>query len=200
MDASPLFVMGGIGSGKSRLVERLGKRGAVTADLDRFGHQALTEPEVIEKVAARWPEVLVSGQVDRALLGKLVFGSSEQLKELERIVHPRIMVTTHQFIRDFKGPVVLEVSVPQAVPNTGLIVVVDVDDGVRQRRLRARGMTSEQISQRMDNQPSRVEFLAKANLVVNNNGSERELSIAVDRVWSWWNRSLKGHQDEPTMG
>jgi dephospho-CoA kinase len=190
----PLLVMGGMGSGKSRFLSMLAERGAATADADRFGHIALTEARIKDRVARRWPSALVEGEIDRAILAQIVFSSHKELTELEKIMHPMIRSMIEEFVAGAARPAAVEVSVPQASPASFLRVVVDASDEVRRRRLLGRGMTADEIVRRSRYQLSRRGCLQLADLVVNNDRDERRLAVAVGRVWQWWQPESKARR------
>src|SRR5215510_4294721 len=85
-------LIGGIGSGKSRVAAEFASRGAYVISGDAFGHQALRQPDIRDRVRQRWGDKVLdgSGEVDRKKLGALVFADARQLKELETLVFPYI--------------------------------------------------------------------------------------------------------------
>jgi len=85
---------GGIGSGKSTVVQMFADLGVPTLDLDEVGKvviQAL--PEVTEKLVAAFGQSIVDE--NRALLRKslarVAFASAESTQQLNRIIHPYIV-------------------------------------------------------------------------------------------------------------
>jgi dephospho-CoA kinase len=86
-----LGVVGGVGSGKSRVAEILSEFGCAVIDADRVGHEALREADIRQAVARRWPEAVgPDGEIDRKALAGCVFGDAGDLAELNAILHPRI--------------------------------------------------------------------------------------------------------------
>ena len=85
-------LIGGIGSGKSRVSELLARRGARVVSGDQAGHEALRQPEVKARVVERWgPDVLdAAGAIDRRRLAQRVFGDPAELRALEALVWPYI--------------------------------------------------------------------------------------------------------------
>src|ERR1700674_5189609 len=85
-------LVGGIGSGKSRVSAALARRGGRVIAGDAAGHEALRQPALKEKIVARWgPGVLDGdGNVDRGKLGAVVFADPAARRELEAIVQPWI--------------------------------------------------------------------------------------------------------------
>jgi dephospho-CoA kinase len=172
-------VTGGIGSGKSTVTRLASAAGYSTIDADLVGHDVLAGP-ARAAVAARWPEVMLEGQVDRKALGAIVFADRPQLKELEAITHPLISEELrHRMAATTRG--VLELSVPIALAGNLPTVVVDAPDEIRRERLRQRGLSDEAIEGRMANQPTRAEWLQMATVVIDNSGSPDDLHEAVTR-------------------
>jgi len=62
-------------------------------------------------------------------------------------------------------------------------VVVDAPDEVRLARLIARGMEDGDAARRMAAQPSRAEWLARADLVVDNGAGLGHLDAECRRAW-----------------
>ena len=178
------LLSGGIGTGKSRVRGLLGRSGWHVVDSDAVGHGVI-EPEgpAFREVAARWPEVLVDGRIDRSALGQIVFSDLDQLEELERITHPHIFGTIWSDIEENDGPVAVEI--PLLVNPFGprwKRLVVDCTDGERLARLIDRGMGEKDALERMAAQPKRSEWLASADLVLPNHGSLEELELTVLRL------------------
>lgn len=94
----PVFgLIGGVGSGKSRLASALREtRRVAIIDGDVAGHEVLRQSDVKEEIRRRFgPDVFNEyNEVDRRKVGRLVFGTSPEHRAartaLETIVHPRI--------------------------------------------------------------------------------------------------------------
>src|SRR4051812_48219771 len=159
-------LIGGIGAGKSRVAELLKGRGACVIDADAVGHEVLEVPEVRDLVVARFGTRVVRpaprpgeerGRVDRRLLGSIVFADPEALRDLERIVHPRMCLEFERRIarESARGAVPLIVLDAAILMETGwdrvcdLVVFVDAPLPVRLDRVsRARGWTGEDLRSR----------------------------------------------------
>lgn len=96
MDPSPLIIgiTGAIGSGKSVFGELLAKRGVAILDADRIAREVVAKGQpALEEIRARFGEEVIdpsSGELNRKLLGKIVFESKMKRLELEAILHPKI--------------------------------------------------------------------------------------------------------------
>jgi dephospho-CoA kinase len=176
---------GAIGSGKSTVGFLLAAKGARVIDADRIGH-AVIDPRgsAFAEVAARWPDTLVDGRIDRARLGTVVFADPGQLQELEEITHPRIVARLGELLADSTVPVVVvEISVPHLPVDAGWgRIVVTAGDHMRRRRLIERGLHPDEAEQRMAAQPPAGEWVEPGDIVVDNNGDIQQLRSEVDRV------------------
>jgi len=187
MDATGIRLTGGIGSGKSTAAGMLAARGAVVISADAAGHQVL-EPggAAVTAVADRWPQAVRDGRVDRSVLAEVVFEDAAALADLEAITHPLIADLLAERMAAASGPlIVLEIPVLRdGVGPAWPVVVVDAPDDVRRRRLEGRGMDPADVGRRMALQPSREEWLAVADYVVDNGGDLNTLAAECDRLWS----------------
>ena len=168
------------------------ERGAVVVDADRTAREVV-EPgtpglaEIREAFGAAM--VRPDGTLDRAALGARVFADPESRRALERITHPRIRARTLELIQAAPPEAVVVHDIPllvetAAAPTYHLVVVVDVDDEERVRRLVAfRGMPEDDARARIANQASRADRIAVADVVVDNNGPTAGLASQVDRLW-----------------
>ncbi len=124
---------GGIASGKSLVRRHLEIMSVPVIDADAIGHLVL-EPEgpAFGAVADRWPEVIVNGLVDRARLGEIVFGNSEELAVLESITHPHIFDTIRSRVEEIGPGVIVEMPLLDRRPGPEwLLVAVDSREEVR---------------------------------------------------------------------
>ena len=181
------LLTGGIGSGKSTVRKMLSKRGALTIDADQVGHQVL-EPggAAHDAVAARWPEVVFDGIIDRTRLADIVFHEPSELHALEAISHPAITATLRKWVDESDAEViVVEVSVPRDFLGVGpsRTIVADVDMSTRKKRLIDKGMELEDINRRMANQPDRDGWVERGGWVICTDGDLEAVENRVDRLW-----------------
>src|SRR5262245_59534669 len=54
IDAPVIGLIGGIGSGKSRVAAELARHGGVVLSGDEFGHEALRQADIRDKIVRRW--------------------------------------------------------------------------------------------------------------------------------------------------
>jgi dephospho-CoA kinase len=104
-------------------------------------------------VSARFPGVKGAAGIDRAALGKAVFGNAEALSALEAILHPMVKTARARFFRAaaLKRHAIVAVEIPLLFETPqhdmfDMIVVVSAPAFLqRQRALRRPGMTSERL-------------------------------------------------------
>lgn len=197
---SPRLIVGltgGIASGKSAVADRLAALGAVIVDSDVLAREVVAPgtPGLVAIEQRFGSAVLGSSpdgrpELDRAVLGALVFADPQARRDLEAIVHPAVRSRAAELTRAAPdGSIVVQV-IPLLV-ETGQqgsfdrVVVVDVDPEVQLRRLMERnGLSRGQALARVNAQAGREQRLAAADEVVDNNGTIEQLHQAVDALWS----------------
>lgn len=186
-----VVIAGGIGSGKSTVMSILSELGWPVVSADTVGHEVLSVPTVLAAVAARWPNAVSDGQVNRPALASVVFRDPEEIAVLERITHPVIVSRIDRWVDRLSEPGAVEVSVLKvARPHWGPLLVVNAARDVRRERALQRGMMGTDIEARMTLQPSDSEMLAAARIVIDNNGAADELSVRVRKFDRWFRSDL----------
>lgn len=186
---------GGIGAGKSTFAALLAERGATVIDADRLGHEALAPGEPAWKAIVEQfgDEVLAAASmdIDRKVLGRMVFGDPAKLAVLNAITHPVILgkiADTLEELRSTDRIVVLDAAliVELGLADTlDLTIVVATDTDIRRARLmKDRGMTSQAVDERVAAQAKPEDVIAKADIVVANDGVLEDLVAEADRVWA----------------
>lgn len=96
-----LGLTGSIGMGKSTAGEMLRRTGLPLFDADRAVHRMLAPGgKAVAEVLAAFPGVEgLGGGIDRAALGRRVFGDRAALGRLERILHPMVEAEERRFIK-----------------------------------------------------------------------------------------------------
>lgn len=191
-----ICLTGGIASGKSTAVKHLAEKGAAVIDADKLGHQAYTPgTEAFEAVIATFGEELrsESGEIDRKVLGGKVFGKPDELKKLTDIVWPEIRRLAEAEISQIKAEdpnqiIVLEAAVLfeagwDDIGDEVWVITVDPETAIT-RTMERDGVDREAVEKRLASQLSNVERTARANRVIENNGTESEFVTSLDAAWS----------------
>ena len=183
---------GNIGSGKSTVGRMLTARGVPVVDADQVAREVV-EPgrPALGEIASRFPGVLrPDGTLDRKALAARVFADRGERGALERIIHPRIAeeVATRMAALASAGHTTAVYEAALIVENglqhglDGLIVVTAPPEA-QIARLRMRdNMSEEEVRARIAAQLSSTEKAKQATVVIENAGSEVELSAQVDRL------------------
>ncbi len=192
-----LGLLGGIGSGKSRVAELLTRGGGWLIQADQLGHQALRQPAILRQVVERWGPGLLDeqGQVDRSRLAAIVFRDPAQLRALEELVHPWIgQAIREEIARAEADPaarfIVLDAAVMlEAGWHTVCqrLVFVDVPRELRLQRLaRQRGWSAQQVRDRESAQLPLTDKAARADHVLDNSGTPDQLERQVQELLARW--------------
>jgi dephospho-CoA kinase len=95
-----LGLTGSIGMGKSTAAAMLRRLGVAVHDADAAVHRLLgRNGAAVAAVAAAFPGTAGPEGIDRAALGRRVFGDAAALRRLERILHPMVRAETARFLR-----------------------------------------------------------------------------------------------------
>ena len=184
---------GGIGSGKSTVSRRLAEHGAVVVDADVIAREVVAVGTAgLAQVRERFGDQVIApdGGLDRAALGRLVFGDSDARKDLEGIIHPLVGERTHELFAKAPREAVVVHDIPLLVEldrgaDYHLTVIVGTSESVRQERLvRDRGMTPEDAAARIAAQATDAQRRAAADIWLANEGSLDDLTAAVDDCWT----------------
>jgi dephospho-CoA kinase len=181
---------GGIGCGKSSVVEMLREMGVPVIEADDLVHELSRAGEAVheEIVEAFGREILAeNGEIDRARLAGIVFGSPEKLERLNRIVHPRVLERTERWMgeRRREGAQLVVVEAPLLVEagfhrRLDRLVVVWCRPEQQIERLSGRGMSGEEARQRIAAQMPAEEKMRLADYLIDNSGTRDQTRRQVD--------------------
>ena len=99
---SSFALTGGIASGKSSVAGMFAALGAKIIDADRIGHeQLLPGTSTFDEIVSRFGRGILNagGEIDRGLLGDVVFADPEKRAALNAIIHPAIMARRQALTR-----------------------------------------------------------------------------------------------------
>ncbi len=163
-------------------------------DADKIGH------EVFQPGTDAWREVVAAfgkhiltpnGDIDRARVGKLVFGNPESLARLNRIMHPRIAERVTTEIKEYRrqgvvvavieAPLLIEAGWPSVVDEVWITVA---PESTVIRRLQKRGGLSDAESRtRIRAQLSSEERVKHADVVINTDCRLDDLKASMEEQW-----------------
>jgi dephospho-CoA kinase len=146
---------GSIAMGKSETARMFAGLGVPVFDSDAAVHEMYAKGgAAVEAIAARFPQAIVNGAVDRQRLGELVLNDPEALKALETAIHPLVRRAESEFLDRYRSenrplaildiPLLFESGRQHDVDR---IIVVSAPAGMQRKRALARpGMTPEKFA------------------------------------------------------
>ncbi|MGE5722603.1 MAG: dephospho-CoA kinase [Sphingomonadales bacterium] len=184
-----LGLTGSIGMGKSTVARMFESEGVPVFDADAVVHQ-LQGPAgaLVQAIEGRFPGTTGAAGVDRTALAEAVFGDSEALAALERLVHPAVAAAREAFLERHRDAPLVVLDIPLLFERGGSarvdrIVVVSAPAEVQRRRVLARpGMTEERFARIVALQMPDAEKCARADFVIRTGGSLEETKAAVRSI------------------
>jgi len=181
---------GGIGSGKSTVGQIFAQLGATVIDSDQLARDVIERGSIgfNEVVAKFGDEILKNGEIDRQILASLIFKDPAKRSELEQITHPLIRKALAKVVSSALPDSIVINQIPLLVESNhdykfDHIITVSASESIRSERLIKRGLTNEQIKQRLQAQATDQMREDIADSVIVNEKSEQEITDQVEKIW-----------------
>ena len=181
---------GGIGSGKSTVGQIFAQLGAIVIDSDQLARDVIERGSIgfNEVVAKFGDEILKNGEIDRQILASLIFKDPAKRSELEQITHPLIRKAFAKVVSSASPDSIVINQIPLLVESNhdykfDHIITVSASESIRSERLIKRGLTNDQIKQRMGAQATDQMREDIADSVIVNEKSEQEITDQVEKIW-----------------
>ncbi len=187
---------GGIASGKSAVSGLLARSGIPVIDSDTIARD-LVKPgsEALSEIALALGAGVLTGEgaLDRARVGRIVFGDEAKRRRLEEILHPRIQAEQDRWMDGVEagGSPLAVVEAALMVESGGwkrfdLLVVVDCGKDQQIGRLMKRsGMGEEEARARLESQMPLSEKVKYADRTLDNRGSLEDLGARAEELARW---------------
>lgn len=190
-----IALTGGIGSGKSEAAKQFALLGVPIVDADVIAHEltAIGQPIVAEIGRIFGAELIAAdGSLNRTKLRTHVFNNTQERLKLEALLHPAIHLRALQQLAENERklqpsyqvlvmPLLFESHRYDGVANKTL--VIDCDEDLQIKRAMARSkMTEKEVQAMMNAQVSRATRLERADLVVENNGTLKNLTKKIASI------------------
>ena len=191
-DKYVIALTGNIATGKSvvrRMLEHLGVFGI---DADALSHQSMARSgpayAPVVKMFGEWL-LTPAGEVDRALLGRLVFSEPAALARLEAIVHPFVGHAVDILVKRAKASVIaieaVKIIETRLAEDCNSLWVVNAPPMVQVERLMAkRKLSREQAELRLAAQPPQAEKLKSASAIIQNDGAFEATWLQVQAAYN----------------
>lgn len=191
-----IFVVGGMGAGKSCATEALVSQGLPFIDLDKVGHDVLrwqlVKDELVEEFGA---DILdEAGEVNRKALAAKAFVSASETRKLNRITMPRIEEAYSDRVDELQTQGVPAVVVEYSVfknrelslaYSADVVLAVLAPMETRIERAVASGFDEADVRNRIARQITDADRIQSSDVVFNNDGTKEELA---NQVINWWNQ------------
>ena len=199
-----LGLTGSIGMGKSTAVAALRRLGIPVYDADAEIHKMMGRGgSAVAKIEAAFPGVRgKDGAIDRRRLGPRVFGKPDELRRLEKILHPMVRAVERRWVARQRARrvslVVLDIPLlfeTDRIDRVDGVIVVSAPYRLqRERVMRRPGMTEERFAAILRSQYPDREKRRRADFVVSTAlsraAASRQLKEIVRRIrHGEWRRS-----------
>jgi dephospho-CoA kinase len=182
---------GSIGAGKSVAAHYFRSLGVPVHCSDAFIHFLLEQDkEVFSHIQNLWPDVIVTGKIDRSLLGEHVLSSPQELRQLEGILYPKLAKNQKDFLEENQklkqSYVVLDVPLLFEVgldAYCDCVILMSVSPAMRKRRvLKRQGMTPQKLQALEELQMKDLEKKKKADFIIYSGREKGNVLKAIKKV------------------
>jgi dephospho-CoA kinase len=185
---------GGVATGKSTVARMFKQCGAVVIDADELAR------EVVQPGKPAWRDIVhqfgksvlnVDRTINRQSLGSIVFQDRKKLRQLERIIHPRVAREQARLTKQAAGkdphavviydvPLLFEAGIDKRVDK---IIAVTADHNTQLARLRKRnGLSRSEALRRIRNQMPLAKKRLRADYILDGTKNLRQLAKDVSQL------------------
>lgn len=185
-----LGLTGNIACGKSTVLRMLGERGAATIDADEVYHDLIVPDAPLWHVLReRFGPLIVAPDrsIDRRALAEIVFGETPSLADLDRLTHPPVVTALRRRVAATTASLVVVDAVKLfesgfADDCDAVWLVTCRTDQQVERLLARNGLPRPVAEQRVAAQPPLAAKLARADVIIRNDGNIDETRNQVDQA------------------
>lgn len=188
-----IFIIGGMGAGKSSATRALIDQGLAHIDLDKYGHEVLKWEVVRDELVEEFGEDILGddGEIVRSRLAEKAFRNPAETRKLNKITMPRIEEMFMDKVDELEAQgidaVVVEFSVfknrVSLANSADVVIAILAPMDARIERAVASGFDEEDVRRRIARQITDADRVEAADVVFNNDSTKEAL---YDEVVSWW--------------
>ena len=180
---------GGIGSGKTTIANHLKSLGIPVYNSDDQAKKILYLPETIDSLKSAFGNVVFTNELfDKDKLAKLVFNNPEQLKLLNKIIHPAVKVDFENWLKANKNsPLIIKEAAilfeSGSYKDCDVIISISAPQEIRIKRVIERDhLTYEEVMSRINNQWTDEMRNKNSDYVIDNQDVEKAFTRAEDVI------------------
>lgn len=186
---------GSIAVGKSFVMNRFAELGCRTCDADQIARFVVEPGSVgLEKIVAEFGRGVLAddGSLDRARLGSVVFGDTEQRARLNSILHPLIIEEQDRILGEWAADDPAGIAIVEAAlmiesgsyRRFDRIIAVHCREEVQSERLiRRNGLSRDEAERRIRAQMAQSEKMMYADHLIDTSGTTVETLSRTDEVY-----------------
>jgi len=175
-----IAITGGMGAGKSTVLQIVHEFGFDVLDTDQIIHQLYTNNrQVFQAVTKRWGMVVVdNNKINKGKIAEIVFNSAQDLRWLNQLMHPLVKDIITATIQNSNSwlwcavPLLYEVGWQNLFDYT---ISLWCTKQIQMQRLQQRGWSDNHIQSRLKRQMNMDDKLKQADFGVINNSSKNLL-------------------------
>ncbi len=181
-----LGLTGGSGAGKSLAASFFEKKGAYIIDADKISKDVSKKGgEAFLEIKKAFPEAFLGDELERKLLGKIVFNDKEKLNLLNEITHKHIVKKIKDEIEERDGFIVLDAPLLYEASCDKMcdtVLFIDAPIDLRIKRIMERDALSKVDAKTRIESRDLDKIKKLSPLIIENNGDEAEFN---DRLYEF---------------
>ena len=187
-----IAITGGIACGKSSVATWLAGRSVPVVEADEVGHEVMARGgDVHAGVVAAFGTAILrpDGEIDRGVLGRMVFADGAKRAQLNALTHATIMRRLRGWVEAAPPGTAAVAAVIPLLYEVGdesrwdVVVCVAAPETEQMRRLSGRGLSEDEGRARLAAQMPLVDKIERADYVIYNGGSRELMWEQTNRVW-----------------
>lgn len=190
-----MFVIGltgSFGTGKTFIASIFRSLGARIIDADRIAHEVIRErTDAYRRIIRHFGKDILdkNGDIDRSKLSGIVFNDKDELDNLNKIIHPKVIKeikkkvkkTRHDKIIIIDAPLLIEAGLAGFVDK--LVVVKSSRAKQIDRCIKKFGLKKEEVMKRIKSQIPLEKKIKMADFVIDNDGTRSETRKKALKIW-----------------